>query len=277
MDERDERLEDIYDPDCEKSCSLLVSLRRKLYRAHMIIKIMAIILFFIIVLAIATIQPVSGTTYPFDVWYRVEPPSGASDEEILIKIRVTHPNTNEPLVAYVTWDYRNIVQKLGDEVVNKVHQNRWDITFYPPKDHCAKGRHRIRISIEDSSGNIVEWMIWEYTITDINPRLEWFDDLSPEAIAKITGPPGPQGVEGPQGPIGPVGPQGDIGPLGQGEPGTIGAQGIPGPVGGLGPQGPQGEMGENADNLVLYASLILSILAMGTVLWGHYKKVDKTD
>ena len=215
---------------------------------------------------------VSAVTYPFDVWYRVEPPSGASNEEILIKIRVTHPNTNEPLVAYVTWDYRSIVQRQEDVIINKVHQNRWDITFYPPKDHCAKGRHMIRISIEDSSGNIVEWMVWEYTITDINPRLEWFDDLSPEEIAKITGPPGPEGEPGPQGPEGPPGSQGEPGPIGQGEPGTIGPQGLPGPEGPLGPIGLQGEMGENADNMVLYASLILSTISFLIVLWDRYKE-----
>ena len=220
---------------------------------------------------------VSAVTYPFDVWYRVEPPSGASNEEILIKIRVTHPNTNEPLVAYVTWDYRSIVQRQEDVIINKVHQNRWDITFYPPKDHCAIGRHRIRISIEDSSGNIVEWMVWEYTITDINPRLEWLDDLSPEEIAKITGPLGPQGEPGPQGLEGPPGPQGERGPIGQGEPGTIGAQGLPGLVGSVGPMGPQGEIGQSADNMVLYASLILSIASAMTVMWAHYKKVDKPE
>lgn len=264
--------EDIYDPDCEKSCSLLVSLRRRLYRAHLVIKIMAVLLFLAFILAIGTFQPVSGATYPFDVKYDVLPPRGASDEEILILIRVNHPNTNEPLWAYVTWDHRVIVQRQEDVIINKVHQNRWDISFYPPKDLCAKGPHAIRIRIEDSSGNIVSWPYWEYTITSIVPRLEWFDELTPEAIAKITGPPGPQGEPGPVGPIGPVGPQGEGGPPGPpGETGTIGAQGIPGPEGSVGPVGPQGEMGENADNLVLYTALILSIISFLTVLWGYYR------
>lgn len=218
----------------------------------------------------------SAVTYPFDVWYRVEPPSGSSDEEILIKIRVTHPNTNEPLVAYVTWDYRNIVQRLEDVIVNKIHQNRWDITFYPPKDHCAKGKHMIRISIEDSSGNIVEWMIWEYTITNIVPRLEWFDELSPEAIAKIIGPPGPQGEPGPQGDSGGLGPQGEVGPPGPiGEIGTIGPQGLVGPEGPTGSPGPQGEVGKSADNRILYSSLILSIISILIVLREHYSKEVK--
>lgn len=216
---------------------------------------------------------VSAVEYPFDVWYRVLPPSGASDEEILIMIRVTHPNTNEPLVAYITWDYRTIVYRQEDVVIDKIHQNRWDITFYPPKEHCSIGVHKIRISIEDSSGNIVEWPIWEYTITDIIPRLEWFEDLSPEAIAKITGPIGPQGEKGPEGPIGPIGPQGEEGPPGvQGEIGTIGPQGLLGPVGDLGPQGPQGEIGKSADNRILYSSLTLSIVSILIVLWDRYKE-----
>lgn len=216
---------------------------------------------------------VSAVEYPFDVNYDVLPPSGASDEEILVLIRVTHPNTNEPLWAYVTWDYRTIVKRQEDVTINKIHQNRWDITFYPPKELCALGKHTIRIRIEDSSGNIVKWPIWEYTITDIIPRIEWFEDLSPEAIAKITGPIGPQGEIGPEGPIGPIGPQGEIGPPGiQGEIGTIGPQGLPGPVGNLGPQGPQGEIGKSADNRILYASLILSIISFLIILRDRYKE-----
>ena len=133
----------------------------------------------------------SAVEYPFDVKYDVLPPSGASNEQILILIRVNHPNSNEPMWAYVTWDSRIIVKRQGDVIANEKHQNRWDITFYPPKDFCSKGRHTIRIRIEDSAGNIVSWPIWEYTITNTVPKLEWFDDLSSAALAKITGPLGP--------------------------------------------------------------------------------------
>jgi len=217
---------------------------------------------------------VSAVTYPFDVVYDVFPHGGASDEEILVYIRVIHPNTNEPLYAYIFWDSRVIVQRQGDVVVNKVHQNRWDLNFYPPKEFCEKGVHAIKIWVEDSSNNIVKWPHYSYTITDINPRLEWFDELSTEAIAKITGPVGPQGEPGPpgEGVQGPVGPQGEMGPPGQGEPGTPGAQGEPGPVGAVGPVGPQGIRGKGADNLMVYLALILSIISIIKVLWGQYGK-----
>lgn len=239
-----------------------------------------VIICYLFSVSLSDIVYVSGATYPFNVWYSVEPPNGASDEEILVKIRVTHPNTNEPLVVYVTWDYRPIVQRQGDVIVNRVHQNRWDINFYPPDGLCAKGNHMIRISIEDSSGHVRE-VVWQYTITNIVPQVEWFDDLSEEAIAKITGPPGPPGETGPQGemgetgPMGPqgeIGPQGDRGPLGEGEQGPPGSIGLPGGTGPTGPPGPQGETGKSENAIVLYVSLILSIFAMGLVLWDHYKE-----
>lgn len=227
----------------------------------------------IVLLLSAWYMTASAVEYPFDVTYDVLPPSGASDEEILIPIRVIHPNPNEPLWVYVFWDSRVIVQRQADVIINNVHQHWWDINFYPPKGFCAKGIHTIKIWVEDSSGVIVKWPVWKYTITSIVPRLEWFDELSPEAIAKITGPPGPQGIDGPEGVPGPIGPQGEAGPPGPiGETGTIGPQGFEGPEGPMGPPGPQGEMGENADNLILYASLALSIVAMMIVLWDHYKE-----
>ncbi|MBA7599876.1 hypothetical protein ES703_06921 [subsurface metagenome] len=119
----------------------------------------------------------------------------------------------------------------------------------------------------------MKWPVWKYTITSIVPHVDWLDELSPEDIAKMTGPPGPQGETGPEGPQGghgPLGPQGDPGPMG--ETGTIGPQGFEGAEGPMGPPGPQGEIGESADNLILYASLGLSILAMMVVLWDHYKE-----
>ena len=232
-----------------------------------------VILSIIILIALQT-QPASAVEYPFDVWYKVLPPSGSSDEQILILIRVTHPNNNEPLVAYVTWDYRPIFQRLGDVIVNKIHQNRWDITFHPPEEFCSKGPHKIRISIEDSSGNIVEWMIWEYTITNVVPKLEWFDKLSTEELATITGPTGPQGEQGIQGEQGPPGPQGEVGPPGQGE---IGPEGPPGPIGEEGPQGKQGttgqgEPGKDANTRILTASLIMSLASILIVLWKVLRK-----
>jgi len=221
----------------------------------------------------AIFQPVSAVDYPFDVTYDVLPPSGSSDEEILIYIRVAHPNPNEPLWAYVFWDSRPIVQRLGDVIEGNIHQHRWDINFYPPDGLCSKGVHTIKIWIEDSENNIVKWPVWKYTITSIVPKIEWFDDLTPEEMAKITGPPGPRGLDGPEGVPGPPGPQGEDGPPGpMGETGTIGPQGFEGTEGPMGPPGPQGETGERADNLILYASLALSIVAMMVVLWDHYKE-----
>jgi len=235
-------------------------------------KTLEIIILPLLFIALLKFQPVSAVDYPFDVTYDVLPPSGSSEEEILIYIRVNHPNTNEPLWAYVFWDSRPIVQRLEDVTVNNLHQHRWDINFYPPDGLCNIGEHTIKIWIEDSENNIVKWPIWKYKITSMVPRFEWWDDLSPEFIAKITG---PQGIQGEIGPQGIEGPQGIRGPTGQGEigeTGTIGPQGLAGPEGILGPIGPQGEKGESADNNILYASLVLSIVAMMVVLWGHYKE-----
>ncbi len=286
MDEKEERLEDIYDPECEKTCGLLISLRDRLSRAQLILKIMTFILFWAIVFVVISVQPVSGVTYPFTVTYDVFPHGGYSDEEILVYIRVDHPNPNEPLWAYVFWDSRVVVQRMEDVVISNIHQNRWDITFYPPKDFCKKGDHDIKIWVEDSSNDIVKWPYYSYTIKGIVPQVEWFDDLSEEAIAKITGPMGPPGGVGPQGetgetgPLGPqgeVGPQGAQGPIGIGEQGATGSIGLPGGPGPQGETGPQGEMGKSENAMVLYASLILSIASMLTVLWGHYEtKGDPT-
>lgn len=246
------------------------------------IKILIAIFFVVVIIIAFSIgrYTASAVEYPFIVNYDVLPPSGASDEQILILIRVNHPNSNEPMWAYVTWDSRIIVQRQGDVITNKIHQNRWDITFYPPKDFCSKGKHTIRIRIEDSAGNIVKWPIWEYTITNTVPQLDWFDDLSAEALAKITGPPGPQGETGPQGEMGetgltgPTGSQGDMGLSIEGETGPQGIEGAQGPIGLTGEQGPpgQGEPGKDADTNILTASLIISIASILIVIWKVIKK-----
>jgi len=239
----------------------------------------AIATFVFIIVFLGLFQTVSAGTYPFTVTYDVIPPSGESNEEILIYIRVENPNPNEPLVAYVFWDSRVIVQRLEDVIINKVHQHRWDITFYPPENLCAKGDHTIKIWVEDSENNIVKWPVWKYTITNTVPRIEWFDELSEEAIAKITGPtgpPGPIGPQGEQGIPGPIGPQGEIGPIGdlgpQGEQGPTGSIGLPGGPGLQGETGPQGETGKSEKPIVLYTSLILSIISIMAVIWGYYRE-----
>ena len=217
---------------------------------------------------------VRAVDYPFTVVYDVKPPSGPSDQEILILIRVDHPNPNEPLVVYIYWDDVPIFQRLGDVIVNKVHQNRWDIPFYPPERLCAKGEHKIKFRIEDSSGNTVTWPIWSYTITNVVPQLDWFDDLSPEELEKITGPEGEKGDVGPSGPQGPQGEKGDEGPKGptgsQGEIGDVGKQGEIGPIGPsgiqgeIGPPGPVGEKGAvgNLNAYISGATLLMSITAL---------------
>ena len=179
---------------------------------------------------------VRAVDYPFTVVYDVKPPSGPSDQEILILIRVDHPNPNEPLVVYIYWDDVPIFQRLGDVIVNKVHQNRWDIPFYPPERLCAKGEHKIKFRIEDSAGNTVTWPIWSYTITNVIPQIDWFDDLKPDQIEKIRGPQGEKGDTGATGPQG-QGVQGI-----QGERGLQGIDGVQGAVGskGMGIQGKPG-------------------------------------
>lgn len=254
----------------------IASAKRGVHIVALIVLAMIIIIAFLIGQYTA-----SAVEYPFIVNYDVLPPSGASDEQILILIRVNHPNSNEPMWAYVTWDSRIIVQRQGDVITNKIHQNRWDITFYPPKDFCSKGKHTIRIRIEDSAGNIVKWPIWEYTITNTVPRLEWFDDLSQEAIDKITGPKGETGetgLKGETGETGLIGPKGNQGLPGEkGETGPQGIQGEQGSVDPVGPQGDigppgQGEPGKDADLNILTASLFMSIVSILIVIWKVIKK-----
>ncbi len=55
------------------------------------------ILIGLILLACIPSMVFGATTHAFDVDYEVLPPKGASDEKILILIRVKHPNPNEPM------------------------------------------------------------------------------------------------------------------------------------------------------------------------------------
>lgn len=216
----------------------------------------------------------AATDYPFDVTYEVCPPEGRSDEEILIILRVSHPNPGEALTAYVTWDGRSIIPRESDVVINKVHQHWWDLTFYPPKDLSAKGTHVIRIRVEDSSGNVVKWMYWSYHITDVVPKLDWFDDLTDKELESIRGAPGPQGETGKTGAPGPEGVQGIPGEQGEtGPPGSIGPQGNPGTdglAGPIGPTGAQGEPGVSVDPTLIYAAIITAMIALigvAIIMW----------
>ena len=221
----------------------------------------------LLLLTVSLISPlVYAVDYPFDVTYAIFPDGGASDEEILIVIRVDHPNSNEPLWAYIFWDSRCVVQRETDVVINKVHQHRWDIAFYPPKDLCAKGSHAIRIWVEDSKNDIVKWMYWSYQITDVVPQLDWFDDLTDKELERIRGTPGPQGEMGKTGAPGPEGVQGIPGEQGEtGPPGSVGPQGNPGTdglVGPIGPTGAQGEPGVSVDPTLTYVGTIIAIIAL---------------
>ena len=53
------------------------------------------------------IPVVAAVEYPFTVVYDVKPPSGPSDQEILILIRVDHPNPNESRYP-ANWHDHNI-------------------------------------------------------------------------------------------------------------------------------------------------------------------------
>ncbi len=214
----------------------------------------------------------SAVDYPFDVTrYDVQPNYGPSDQEILLILRVDHPNDNEPLVAYIYWDTVPIIQRLEDVIVNKVHQNRWDILFYPPERLSAKGAHSITLMIEDSSGNAVKWPSWSYTITNVVPQLDWFAELTEEQLELIRGPPGPQGETGETGATGLGGPEGIPGIPGvQGElglPGSVGPRGDPGTEGLGGPAGPPGEPGASVDPLLPYTAIALSVISLGAFIF----------
>ena len=79
-----------------------------------------------------------------------------------------------------------------------------------------------------------------------------FDNLLPEQIDKLKGPPGPEGPQGPPGITGPRGEQGLRGEPGpRGEPGLTGPegpQGDTGPTGPTGARGPIGETGPKGEN-----------------------------
>ncbi len=229
----------------------------------------------VLLLTVSLCSPLAhAVDYPFDVTYHVAPEFGSSDDEILVLIRVEHPNPNEPLVAYIYWDGRCVVHRESDVIINKVHQHRWDITFYPLKDLCAKKAHAIRIWVEDSDNNIVKWMYWSYQITDVVPQLDWFDDLTDEQIESIRGPPGPQGETGETGSEGLQGEQGVPGETGEiGPPGSVGPQGDPGTdglVGPIGPAGSQGEPGFSVDPMPTYVGVIIAIVALigvAIIMW----------
>lgn len=222
----------------------------------------------ILLLSLSLCSPLaSAADYPFDVTcYSVQPPSGPSDQEILILLRVDHPNANEPLVAYIYWDKVPIFQRLGDDVVNKVHQNRWDIFFYPPERLCAKGEHKITFRIEDSTGNAVNWPAHIYTITNVVPQYDWLAELSEAQRELIRGPPGSKGEKGEKGEtiVGPMGPEGPLGVGELGPPGSVGPRGDPG-VGLVGPAGAKGEPGEpgsSVDPMLTYVAIAFSVAAL---------------
>jgi hypothetical protein len=85
-------------------------------------------------------------------------------------------------------------------------------------------------------------------------------------VENMMGSPGPQG---PQGPQGEKGEKGDTGPQGpQGSPGPQGPQGPQGEKGEKGDTGPQGPPGEPAPTGVLWASLIVAIVALIAALYS---------
>jgi len=114
----------------------------------------------------------------------------------------------------------------------------------------------------DSSGNFTA-IISVPTPTD--PGLHTImstDEMGTSAeatftVVDMTGPQGPQGPQGEQGEEGPQGEQGEEGPQGpQGE------QGEEGPQGPQGEQGEQGEQGSAAPTEVVWASIIIAIIAI---------------
>ena len=80
---------------------------------------------------------------------------------------------------------------------------------------------------------------------------ELLQNLNPQPIQLLEGPPGctgPSGPTGPKGETGERGLQGEIGPQGiAGERGLQGDKGDTGPIGPTGPTGPQGETGEKGE------------------------------
>lgn len=91
------------------------------------------------------------------------------------------------------------------------------------------------------------------TLQTLRDKIHQLENLDPEEIAPLDGPPGPPGIPGLPGRDGAQGPQGEPGSAGasgaqgpQGDPGVNGASGqngVRGSPGEAGPAGPQGEAG----------------------------------
>ncbi len=174
---------------------------------------------------------------------------------------------------YVYWVDQIIVNGRADTQVGKtnVYKHVWVVSFNPP--YGRKGNtYTIRIVVLSNTGKIYE-RYWTFKMTATVPQLDWFDDLSPEALAKITGPTGPTGPVGVTGATGEAGPQGVPGGTGNtGSTGPTGPQGEPGPQGPIGPVGEPGEDGidgvdgTDAPMLLVYIALGLSVVSIMCVI-----------
>lgn len=182
------------------------------------------------------------TTGAYRINAFIYPVDGSVETKILMTVRAD-PRHTKPMYLYVFYDDICIIQRRAPfDLTSTVHS--WDCTFSPPKDapYSNKGEHRIRVRI-DNNGVFTEMFVNHFTITEYIPPV----------VEVIEGPLGPQGERGPPGEsiIGPPGEsiQGEVGPPGES---------IQGPPG----EGRDGSDGKDAPVVLVYLSIVLSIIAV---------------
>lgn len=209
--------------------------------------------------------PIHADEPAFELNIDSYPNKGTSDTVITVFISTIPLKSYGEWCLYVFWDEVTLVSGRKDTTVDAGtdwHEHRWVLSLAVPESKKSEKDHLIRIWVMDSSGNIVKASFY-FKLTEIVPKLEWFDDLPAEFIAQIMGPPGQQGPQGPVGKQGPKGEKGEKGDAGTpGETGSTGSQGEKGDRGIQGIQGSPGEKGEDAPVMFVYVGIGLSVFSV---------------
>jgi len=202
---------------------------------------------------------------PFELNIEYYPKKGTTKTPITVFINTIPLRSYGEWYLYVFWEEVTLVSGRKDITVDETtdwHEHRWVLTLTVPEEKADDKNHMVRIWVMDASGAIVKESFY-FKLTEIIPKLEWFDDLPAEFIADIMGPPGQLGPQGPRGERGQKGEKGDKGDIGtSGATGATGSQGETGDRGPQGIQGPSGEAGEDAPVMFVYIGIGLSVFSV---------------